>query len=354
MLRDPEDAHDMVLRLLTKTSRSKIWSKVLQALFAYENEKLQTRCFGLDFKKPVGLAAGFDKNAILVRAVSLLGFGFSEVGAITPRAQIGNPRPRLFRLVRDEALINYMGFNNDGAEVIGDRLRNLGKADVPLGINIGKGKDTPQDSAVEDYIYVFEKLYPYADYFSVNVSSPGTPNLRELQEKDRLNEILKEISLRNTELADQLGMPPKPILVKIAPDLTFSQIDEVLEVAEERQIQGIIATNTTVGREVLRTKININMPGGLSGRPLREKSTDIIRHIYKNTKGGLKIIGVGGIFGGKDAYEKIRAGASLVQLYTGFIYEGPGLIKKINKELVKFMDADDFKNISEAVGTASL
>jgi dihydroorotate dehydrogenase len=280
----------------------------------------------------VGLAAGMDKDAKLVDEFGNLGFGFVEIGTLTPKAQPGNDQPRLFRLVEDEAVINRMGFNNQGAEAAALRLKNR-KSNVIVGGNIGKNKITPNEEAVRDYELAFDLLYDYVDYFVVNVSSPNTPNLRALQEKEPLKELLKAVKNKNQQKVVQ-----KPILLKIAPDLTEGQLDDIIEIVKETQIDGVIATNTTIDRSGLKTSretIEAIGMGGLSGKPLKDKSTAVIRYLVQKSGNSFPVIGVGGIHSAGDALEKLEAGAVLVQLYTGFIYEGPGLIKEINKAVLK-------------------
>jgi dihydroorotate dehydrogenase len=291
---------------------------------------LERQVFGLKFKNPVGLAAGFDKEAKLFEDFSNLGFGFIEVGTITPKGQPGNPKPRLFRLPEDEALINRMGFNNEGLDAAVKRLKKR-KSTIIIGGNIGKNKVTPNENAIQDYEICFRELYPYVDYFVVNVSSPNTPNLRELQEKEPLKALLNHLQQLNHDTA-----MPKPILLKIAPDLTQEQLDDIVEIVEETHTQGVIATNTTISRDNLNSSETLTTQGGgLSGRPVKDRSTEVIRYLHKKSNGNIPIIGVGGIHSPQDALEKLNAGASLVQVYTGFIYEGPALVKKINREIVK-------------------
>lgn len=285
---------------------------------------------GLKFKNKIGLAAGFDKNAVLFEQLESFGFGFVEIGTVTPLPQSGNPQPRLFRLKKDEALINRMGFNNDGVDAVVERLKNR-KGGIIIGGNIGKNKVTPNEEAVNDYIICFEKLHDYVDYFVVNVSSPNTPNLRALQEKGPLLEILNELKKRNNEKQTQ-----KPILLKIAPDLTDGQLTDIIDIVKESGIDGIIATNTTIDRNHLKTEkseLESIGNGGLSGKPVGKRSTEVIEFLSKNSKQQIPIIGVGGIYSAKDAQEKIDAGASLVQVYSGFVYEGPGLIKEVAKSI---------------------
>ncbi len=349
-LKDPEKTHEQTLSLL---SRLEFAEGALERFYSVEDRRLQVQIGSLTFPNPVGLAAGFDKNGIAIGTWPGFGFGFMEIGAVTGRAQPGNPIPRLFRLPKDQAMINRLGFNNEGAEAIAARLeslRNKGKPlRIPLGINIGRTKVVENKDAAADYLFTFEKLYPFGDYFTLNVSSPNTPNLRELQEKSHLVELLNVIQEKNHELAKQLNSEEKPVWVKIAPDMDFSQVDEIVEVAQSQKVAGIIATNATAFlRENLVTEIN--EPGGLSGKPLREKATEFIRHLYKTTQGRLPIIGSGGIFTAEDAYEKIKAGASAVQILTGFVYEGPAAVKRINLGLLRLIERDGIKNISEAVG----
>jgi dihydroorotate dehydrogenase len=287
---------------------------------------------GLTFPNIVGLAAGFDKNAALLDVLQLFGFGHVEIGTVTPLPQSGNEKPRLFRLPKDEALINRMGFNNDGADVVVERLKKRPRGLI-VGGNIGKNKITPNENAVDDYLICFEKLHPYVDYFVVNVSSPNTPNLRELQDKEPLKKILNRLMQSNTSMQQQ-----KPILLKIAPDLTNEQLDDIVEIVQETKIDGLIATNTTISRDGLHTEQaqieRIGM-GGLSGKPVLKKSSNVIKYINDKAQGTIPIIGVGGVFTATDAEEKLDSGAKLVQIYTGFIYEGPRIVKNIIKGLSK-------------------
>ena len=306
--------------------------KIVDSIYGSNDPLLEKEVFGLKFKNPVGLAAGFDKNASFYNNFSHLGFGFIEIGTITPKAQDGNPKPRLFRLKSDEAIINRMGFNNGGIE---EAIKNLKKrkTSIIIGGNIGKNKLTANEDANDDYLACFKALYPYVDYFVVNVSSPNTPNLRALQEKEPLTQLLSLLQ------AENLKMPAKkPILLKIAPDLNSNELDDVIEVVQTCKLDGIVATNTTLDRSNLIAPKEIvdNMgAGGLSGKPLTKKSTEIIRYIHQKTNGNIPIIGVGGIHSAQDAIDKLNAGASLIQLYTGFVYEGPSLIKSINQEILR-------------------
>ncbi|MBD1426937.1 quinone-dependent dihydroorotate dehydrogenase [Sphingobacterium arenae] len=329
---DPETAHHRVTGGLR--SFTKIWGakSVLKSLYAVNNPRLERKVFGLKFKNPVGLAAGFDKNAEYIEEMAGLGFGFIEIGTVTPRPQPGNDKPRMFRLVEDEALINRMGFNNQGADVAAGRLRQLKDRDkLIIGGNIGKNKTTPNEEAVNDYTYCFNALFEYVDYFVVNVSSPNTPGLRDLQEKEPLKNILNTLQDLNYTKYIQ-----RPILLKIAPDLTDSQLDDIVEIVTETKIAGVIATNTTISREGLHSDpVLIKEGGGVSGKPLAKRSTEVIRYLAERSNRSFPIIGVGGIHSAEDAIEKIEAGASLIQVYTGFIYEGPTLISRICKGLLK-------------------
>jgi dihydroorotate dehydrogenase len=302
-------------------------SWLFKSMYEVKNPKLEREVFGLKFKNPVGLAAGFDKDAKLYKELSNLGFGFIEIGTLTPKGQEGNPKKRLFRLKEDSAIINRMGFNNGGVLEAVERLKkNNG---VLIGGNIGKNKNTPNEEATSDYEICFEALYPHVDYFVVNVSSPNTPNLRALQDKEPLTQLLQTLQNLNVAKPKQ-----KPILLKIAPDLTDEQLLDIIDIVKETQIAGVIATNTTLSREGLQSANKSEM-GGLSGKPLAKRSTEVIRFLSKKSNNAFPIIGVGGIHSADDAIEKLNAGASLIQLYTGFIYEGPGLVKKINERILK-------------------
>lgn len=303
-------------------------------LYVVDDPRLRRTVFGIDFPNPVGIAAGFDKNAELVTELDCLGFGFVEIGTVTPRPQPGNPKPRLFRLKADGGLINRMGFNNKGAGPAAGRLRSLGQQ-VIVGGNIGKNKDTPNDEALNDYRLCFEELFDTVDYFVVNVSSPNTPGLRDLQEREPLTRLL--MALQQDNLAKQKS---KPILLKIAPDLTDSQLDDIVAIVAETHIAGVIATNTTISRADLKTDAQMVSDmgaGGVSGLPVRNRSTEVIRYLHQKSGGAFPIIGVGGIFTADDAREKLEAGASLVQVYTGFIYEGPGMAKRICRGILDDM-----------------
>ena len=352
-LKDPEKTHEQTLALLARLG---FLAGVLEKCFCVEDVRLEVRLGPLTFANPVGLAAGFDKNGVAIRTWPGFGFGFIEIGAVTAQGQPGNPKPRLFRLPQDEALINRLGFNNEGAEAIGAKLKalrsNAAPLKIPLGVNIGRTKAVATSDAAADYLFTFEKLFSYGDYFTLNVSSPNTPELRDLQHKEHLAKLLEAIQTKNRELARQSGIQQKPVFVKIDPDMKFSQAEEIVAVAQAQKIAGIMATNASAFlRENLATPVN--QPGGLSGKPLRARATAFIRHIYNATKGELPIIGVGGVFTAEDAYEKIQAGASAVQILTGFVYEGPGAVKRINLGLLKLIERDGSKNIAEAVGSAA-
>ena len=302
-------------------------TKIFKNQFQLNDPRLEREVFGLKFKNPVGLAAGFDKDAKRYRELDGLGFGFIEIGTLTPKPQPGNPKKRLFRLKEDSAIINRMGFNNGGVEAAVARLKS--NTHVLIGGNIGKNKVTPNAEAFEDYKICFEALYDYVDYFVVNVSSPNTPNLRELQDKEPLTQLLSGLQGLNTAKPKQ-----KPILLKIAPDLTDSQLLDIIDIVKETKIAGVIATNTTISREGLQSEAKSEM-GGLSGKPLRQRSTEVIRFLSEKSGKAFPIIGVGGIHSPQDAIDKLEAGASLIQLYTGFVYEGPSLIKRINRKIVE-------------------
>jgi dihydroorotate dehydrogenase len=324
---DPEEVHYFTFALVKFISKIPFVPSLLKSIYEVEDQRLEREVFGLKFKNPVGLAAGFDKDAKLYNELSHFGFGFIEIGTLTPKPQDGNPKKRLFRLKEDRAIINRMGFNNGGVEAAVIRLKqNKG---VLIGGNIGKNKVTPNENATSDYLLCFDALFNYVDYFVVNVSSPNTPNLRELQEKKPLTELLNTLQSHNL-----LHQKPKPILLKIAPDLTNEQLLDIIDIVNDSKIAGVIATNTTISREGLQSESKTET-GGLSGKPLTERSTEVIRFLSEKSNKAFPIIGVGGIHSAQDAIEKLEAGASLVQLYTGFIYEGPNLIKQINQAILR-------------------
>lgn len=328
---DPEKIHYFSAYWIKKGYNASFIRKKIQRNFVLENPSLEKELFGLIFKNPVGLAAGFDKNADMYKELAMFGFGFIEIGTVTPKAQDGNEKPRLFRLKPDEAIINRMGFNNKGVDEVVSNLKNRDPNFI-IGGNIGKNKVTPNENAIDDYLICFSKLFDYVDYFVVNVSSPNTPNLRDLQEKEPLKKILFTLMTENN-----LKAKPKPILLKIAPDLTDTQLDDIIEIVAETKISGVIATNTTISRENLKsekTQVEQIGMGGLSGKPLKNRSTEVIRYLSTKSNKAFPIIGVGGIHSAEDAIEKIEAGADLLQLYTGFIYEGPALIKRINHKII--------------------
>jgi dihydroorotate dehydrogenase len=355
---DPEWLHQQTLTSLAwLDAKAPAWVRsstlaTLQQQYVLQDDRLGQTLWGLRFDNPLGLAAGFDKNGVAAGLWSSFGFGFAEMGTVTLHGQPGNPQPRLFRLVEDEAALNRMGFNNDGAEALADRLRSRATSGwgLPLGINLGKSKVTPLEDAAADYGGSFRLLKNCGDYFVVNVSSPNTPGLRSLQSTEQLAPIFEVLNHENTE--------GKPILVKIAPDLADEDVAAVVDLALEYKLAGIIATNTTIRRDGLKTERLSNgglvteEAGGISGRPVRSRSTEVIGLIYRQTQGKLPIIGVGGIFTAEDAWEKITAGASLLQVYTGWIYQGPGMAKQVMAGLIQNLDAQGLKHISEAVGMA--
>jgi dihydroorotate dehydrogenase len=336
---DAERAHDLGMLVLRSGLARPFYSRDVFP-------ELETQVFGLRFKNPVGIAAGFDKNGTVVEQLASLGFGFVEVGTVTLKPQPGNERPRMFRLPADHALINRLGFNNDGAEAVAERLAKTKRTCV-VGVNIGKNRDVAIADAVENYVRTFDIVRPVADYITVNISSPNTPNLRELQKGESLDELLSALTERNS------GNTKKPLLVKIAPDLNDAEIDAIVEKCLMCGIDGIIATNTTISREGLKTRaVETIGAGGLSGRPLTLRSTEVIRRIFEVSAGKIPIVGVGGIFDTSDAFEKIAAGASLVQAYTGFVYGGPSFPAVVCRELSKLTAEKGFRSIGDAVGSA--
>lgn len=323
---DPEKVHYFTFSLIRNLSTIPGLTSIFKTLYSVTDKRLETEVFGLKFPNPVGLAAGFDKDAKLYNELSNFGFGFIEIGTLTPIAQDGNEKKRLFRLKKDNAIINRMGFNNDGVAAAIERLKKNKK--VLIGGNIGKNKITSNEDAVHDYQICFDALFDYVNYFVINVSSPNTPNLRELQDKEPLTKLL--VTLQNSNLKKS---NPKPILLKIAPDLSDTQLLDIIDIVKESQIAGVIATNTTISREGLQSE-NKKEIGGLSGKPLKNRATEVIRFLSEKSNKAFPIIGVGGIHSAEDAIEKLEAGASLLQLYTGFIYEGPNLVKQINKKIL--------------------
>lgn len=330
---DPEKIHYFSFNFIKSILSVGVIRKLTSSFFNVESPLLEKKLFGLKFKNPIGLAAGFDKDAKLFKELSTFGFSFIEIGTVTPKPQEGNPKPRLFRLKEDQALINRMGFNNEGLSAAVKRLKSR-SGQIIIGGNIGKNKVTPNDKAVDDYLLCFDALYEHVDYFVVNVSSPNTPDLRSLQEKEPLQKLLGQLQDRNATKDCR-----KPILLKIAPDLNQAQLDDIIEIVTLTKIDGLIASNTTIQRDGLKISekaLSQIGNGGLSGKPVRNRSTEIIKYISEKTNQKLPIIAVGGIFTAKDAIEKLEAGASLLQVYTGFIYEGPSMVKEINKELIKY------------------
>ena len=353
---DAERAHDFTLKILGRASRSKFACNAIGKLFSAP--ELPVELFGLKFPNPIGLAAGMDKFAAAVPVWEKLGFGFCELGGVTWHAQDGNPAPRMFRAVADEAIVNRMGFNNPGAEILAQKLAEWKKSgrwpNHPVAINLGKSKITPLEKAAEDYANSFRVLRDFADFFVINVSSPNTPGLRQLQDKSALDEILA--AMQEVQSPKPKAQGQKPILVKVAPDLSLKALDEILELVSSRQIAGIVATNTTISRpQTSASSLEkvYSEAGGLSGKPLRVRSTEVIRHIFKQTNGKLPIIGAGGVFNADDAWEKITAGASLVQIYTSLVFEGPGVTKKIVSDLIQRMKAEGVKKLQPVVGSVS-
>ena len=357
---NPENSHQQLLKTLQSldTNRHTLWGRLLLSnldqSFIVNDPRLQQILWGLGFPNPVGLAAGCDKDGLGAGIWSHLGFGFAEIGAVTFHSQPGNPKPRLFRLPLDKAALNRLGANNEGAQIIAQRLQETWERQprqVPIGINLCKSKITALEEAAKDYVGSFSYLQDWADYFVVNVSSPNTPGLRSLQEGEQLNIILQELQTVNEQ--------KKPVFVKISPDLSWDGIKMIIDLAKTYKLAGIMATNTTIKREGLKTRMleKTGNPieeeaGGISGQPVRQRSTEVIRFIYEQTQGSVSIIGIGGIFTAEDAWEKIIAGASLLQLYTGWIYQGPWCIPDINKGLIAKLDQHKFSHISQAVGSA--
>ena len=363
-----EKVHERMLSSVEFISKIPGMLPLLRKVFFQENPLLHTQLFDNVIDNPIGLAAGFDKDGRIHPALFALGFGFVEIGTVTPHPQKGNPRPRLFRLPEDQAVINRMGFNNQGAwkmaerlvaktlkiksadadlfEVSGDYPANISSG--MLGINIGKNKDTTLENATDDYVSALSTLHPFADYFTLNISSPNTKDLRNMQEKEALRILLDSVCARRDEL-DRNHSRNTPLLVKLAPDLDEDALKNSVRVMQEFSIQGVIATNTTVARPVLKSKYRTET-GGLSGKPLQKRSTEMIRTLFAELGTDIPIIGVGGIFNGADAYEKIKAGAAAVQIYTALIYEGPGLVRKVKAELANLLERDGYKSVTEAVG----
>jgi dihydroorotate dehydrogenase len=330
---DPEKVHHFTFSAIKIMFKIPLITSLVKGMYEVNDKKLERHLFGLTFKNPVGLAAGFDKNALLLDELPNFGFGFIEIGTVTPLAQEGNPKRRLFRLKKDSGIINRMGFNNAGLEAVVHKLKER-NATILIGGNMGKNKNTPNENAADDYLLCFNDLFEHVDYFVVNVSSPNTPNLRALQDKEPLTNLLKLLQTENSKMAQFCATgKTKPMLLKIAPDLTNEQLLDIIDIVKETKIDGVIATNTTISRDGLASK-NKKEIGGLSGKPVKNRATEVIRFLSEKSNKAFPIIGVGGIHSAEDALEKIEAGADLVQIYTGFIYEGPKLIKEINKALV--------------------
>ncbi len=330
---DPESVHNFTFSFLKFGFKIPGVRFLTRSFFVINDPRLETEVFGLKFKSPVGLAAGLDKGAVLFDELGSFGFGFIEIGTVTPKPQPGNDLPRLFRLKTDEALINRMGFNGEGVKAVVERLKKRRDFSVMIGGNIGKNKVTPNENAIDDYEICFNELFDYVDYFVINVSSPNTPGLRELQDKEPLMKLLNHLQSINLQ-----KNKPKPILLKIAPDLTDGQLDDIISIVKETKIAGVVATNTTISRSGLKTLMgNVEKigAGGLSGKPLTKRSTEVVKYLCEKSNHAFPVIAVGGIMTPADALEKIRAGAALVQIYTGFIYEGPELVKKINKAMFR-------------------
>jgi dihydroorotate dehydrogenase len=347
---DAELVHGLVMRLWSMLTSFALVRRLVRRRHVVASDFLRQQLWGLTFDNPVGLAAGFDKNGRYFNGLHALGFGFVEIGTVTGQGQEGNPRPRLFRLPADEGLLNRMGFNNAGSEAVAANLDRQ-RIEPLLGINIGKTKVVANEDAVEDYLHSFTRLFPYARYFVVNVSSPNTPGLRQLQDREPLEALLRALQELNEELSAGLGERPRPILLKIAPDLEEEQLDDIVSVVQRCGIDGIVATNTTISRESLKTPGQEDLgTGGVSGRPVRRRSLEVIRAIYRKTDGEVPIIGVGGIFTAEDALETIKAGASLVQVYTGFVYEGPAMVRRINEGLLKACHERGWSHLQDAVG----
>ncbi|MBK7393078.1 MAG: quinone-dependent dihydroorotate dehydrogenase [Chloracidobacterium sp.] len=336
---DAERAHEVGIKALEMGLASPFYSDAkFEGFGAIER-------FGLTFANPLGLAAGFDKNGVAVDQLASLGFGFVEVGTVTYEPQPGNPKPRMFRLAEDHGLINRLGFNNDGAIAVAERLKKIERKCV-VGVNIGKNKDVPNEEATENYLKSFDLVQQFADYVAVNISSPNTPNLRELQKADNLEELLAALTSLNNELGR------RPLLVKIAPDLSEVEIEAIVDICLRHKIDGVVATNTTISRDGIRS--NIDEAGGLSGKPLEQRSNEVISTIYRYSNGKLPIVGVGGIFTAEDAFAKIAAGASLIQAYTGFVYGGPTFARDITSGLAAILKERGFKNLDDAVGSKAV
>jgi dihydroorotate dehydrogenase len=350
---EAERAHRLSMGLFAALLGAAPLGRLTRRLCHGDDPRLRVRRFGIDFPTPLGLAAGFDKDAEWFDALYALGFGFIEVGTLTGGPQPGNPRPRLFRLPEDRALINRLGFNNRGSAAAAAALARRRRIEPVLGINIGKSKAVPNEEAAADYLASFERLFPYGRFFVVNVSSPNTPGLRQLQERGPLTALLRALAEKNAELARRHALPPRPVLLKIAPDLDERQVEEIGALTREVPVAGLVATNTTVTRDGLRTpaaRLTQIGAGGLSGAPLTVRSRRMVADLYRRTQGRLPIVGVGGVMSGEDAWQMIRAGASLVEVYTGLIYGGPGFVREVHRHLLRRLEESGKGSIEEAVG----
>ena len=368
---DAETAHERMLFLVEMVSKFPGVIPFLRRQFRKDLPVLHTKLFGKTVNSPIGLAAGFDKDGRIYPALFALGFGFVEIGTVTPLPQVGNPKPRIFRLLEDQALVNRLGFNNNGIQKLEEKLNSVTKVNTPeeaytlnqsleqhekfssgmLGINIGKNRDTSLGRAREDYVSLLSALHPFADYFTINISSPNTEGLQRLQEKQMLRELLESVCSRRDKL-DQNNIRQTPLLIKISADLDDHGLQDCTRVIKEFPIQGVIATNTTLYRDHLKSSQKIEQ-GGLSGKPLKERSTEVVRILFKELGNEVTIIGTGGVFSGADVYEKIRAGATAVQIYTALIYEGPGLVKRVKQELAELLERDEINSVKDVIGIDS-
>lgn len=344
---DPEEAHEKVMQLL---SQGRVVARIFESYYAVNDPKLLVETMGLRFRNPVGLAAGLDKNAVAFAVWEKIGLGFIEIGTVTPRPQEGNPRPRVFRLVENQALINRLGFNGIGVDAVYENIKQASGSSIPKGINVGKNRNTPNEQAAADYLEVMEKLMDFADYFVINVSSPNTLGLRDLQHPSKVASIVKAAVNLVSSYSNQSAGRPVPVLVKVAPDFDGEDLEDTIDAALEAGVSGIIATNTTLSRRGLKPSRFINETGGMSGVPLCKLADHVVKRIFRRTQGRIPIIGVGGIFSAEDAFKRICCGASLIQVCTGLVYEGPSLVRRINKGLIVLLQRNRLASISEAVG----